>query len=280
MLALSYGKLVRIAPNHVSIADDSAIQPVYGHGNGFLESDYYDAFVFIQRSLFNTRNGAEHTRKRKTIAHTLYTKSISQFEEYMTSNLAAFTNSGTASLNAHMEGSTSLDALHWFNYLAFDIIADLVFWQPFRMVEKGKISLRSVKHQILQLPTPQLSKSSTVAAKTLQKWQLPESQHASTDCVDLLARLMEGKDETGAKLGRAELTAEALTQLIAGSDTTSKTSCALLYWVLKTPGVLEKLQAELDAALPVGTVVPQYIQVRDLKYMQCVINQTLQIHLT
>ena len=44
--------------------------------------------------------------------------------------------------------------------------------------------------------------------------------------VDLLARLMEGKDEAGSKLGRAELTAEALTQLIAGSDTTSNTCCA------------------------------------------------------
>lgn len=33
-----YGKMVRIQPNHVSIADDAAIQDVYGHGNGFLKS--------------------------------------------------------------------------------------------------------------------------------------------------------------------------------------------------------------------------------------------------
>jgi len=33
-----YGKLVRIQPNHVSIADESAIPSVYGHGNGFLKS--------------------------------------------------------------------------------------------------------------------------------------------------------------------------------------------------------------------------------------------------
>lgn len=33
-----YGKFVRIAPNHVSIADDAAIQIIYGHGNGFLKS--------------------------------------------------------------------------------------------------------------------------------------------------------------------------------------------------------------------------------------------------
>ena len=33
-----YGKLVRIQPDHVSIADESAIQAVYGHGNGFLKA--------------------------------------------------------------------------------------------------------------------------------------------------------------------------------------------------------------------------------------------------
>ena len=33
-----YGKLVRIQPNHVSIADDGAINTIYGHGNGFLKS--------------------------------------------------------------------------------------------------------------------------------------------------------------------------------------------------------------------------------------------------
>lgn len=85
-----------------------------------------------------------------------------------------------------------------------------------------------------------------------------------SDRVDLLARLMEGKDENGEKLGRAELTAEALTQLIAGSDTTSNTSCAILFWVLKTPGVFEKLQKELDEAIPEGVDVPSFETVKDL----------------
>jgi benzoate 4-monooxygenase len=70
--------------------------------------------------------------------------------------------------------------------------------------------------------------------------------------------------------------------LIAGSDTTSNTSCAILYWVCKTPGVLEKLQKELDAAIPegIGMDVPTFEMVKDLKYMQNVINETLRIHST
>lgn len=101
-----------------------------------------------------------------------------------------------------------------------------------------------------------------------------------SDRVDLLARLMEGRDETGNKLGREELTAEALTQLIAGSDTTSNTSCALLYHCLTKPNVVKKLQAELDAALPDINAVPTFASVRDLPYLDAVIKETMRIHST
>lgn len=92
-------------------------------------SEYYDAFVSIQRGLFNTRDRAEHTRKRKTISHTFSAKSINQFEQYMTSNLLELTNQWDRMSDTATKGGQSyavMDCLHWFNYLAFDIIGDLV----------------------------------------------------------------------------------------------------------------------------------------------------------
>lgn len=92
-------------------------------------SEYYDAFVSIQRGLFNTRDRAEHTRKRKTVSHTFSQKSIGQFEQYMTYNLQELVKqwdrlSDTAISSA--QPWAEMDCLHWFNYLAFDIIGDLV----------------------------------------------------------------------------------------------------------------------------------------------------------
>lgn len=94
--------------------------------------------------------------------------------------------------------------------------------------------------------------------------RLDAPDHENGGRKDLLSRLMEGRDETGEKLGRAELTAEALTQLIAGSDTTSNTSCAGLYWILKTPGVMERLEQELDKAVSDDVVVPDFELVKDI----------------
>lgn len=44
-----HGTLVRIAPKHVSVADDAAIQTIYGHGNGFLKA-YVPAVAETLRS--------------------------------------------------------------------------------------------------------------------------------------------------------------------------------------------------------------------------------------
>ncbi|EJC99221.1 cytochrome P450 monooxygenase pc-bph [Fomitiporia mediterranea MF3/22] len=102
-----------------------------------------------------------------------------------------------------------------------------------------------------------------------------------TDRTDLLSKLQEGKDDEGRPMGREELTAEALTQLIAGSDTTSNSSCAITYHLAHNPHVLKRLQQELDTALageddPVAT----FQQVKSLPYLDAVINEVLRIHST
>ncbi|KKY13394.1 putative benzoate 4-monooxygenase [Diplodia seriata] len=309
------GKFVRIQPHHVSIADVDAIPLIYGHGNGFLKSEYYDAFVSIQRGLFNTRDRAEHSRKRKTVAHTFSAKSIGQFEQYMHGNLELLVKQWDRLTN-EAGGYAHMDALNWFNYLAFDIIGDLAFGAPFGMLEKGQdfaevrespdappksapaievLNRRGevsaaigcmpwIKPWAKYFPDPFFSKGveavENLAGIAVARVKQRLDNADKVDRVDLLARLMEGKDETGEKLGRQELTAEALTQLIAGSDTTSNTSCALLYHCLRNPHVVAKLQRELDAAIPNIDTVPEFSMVKDLPYLDAVIKETMRIHST
>lgn len=286
-----------------------------------LCSDFYDAFVSIQRGLFNTRNRAEHTRKRKIVAHTFSLKHITQFEPYVRANLELFVKQwdtliGRNAGNPGGKPTAHIDCLNWFNYLAFDIIGDLAFGAPFGMLRRGEdiaevraspnappiyapaieilnrrgeVSaalgcLPGLKRYAAYLPDPFFSRglqavqklAGIAIARVAGRLENPPP----ADRKDLLARLMEGKDDKGEPMGREELTAEALTQLIAGSDTTSNSSCALLYHVARTPGVLGKLQKEMDGAVPDGVDVPEYEMVRDLPYLQCVLNEALRYHST
>lgn len=215
-------------------------------------------------------------------------------------------------------GYASLDALNWFNYLAFDIIGDLAFGAPFGMLEKGKDIAEMRKSpndppkyvaavEVLNrrgevsatlgcmpslIPFAKyipdrfftegiraVENLAGIAIARVNERLKPEVA-ANNTRVDLLARLMEGKDHTGNTLGRQELTAEALTQLIAGSDTTSNTACAILYWCLRTPGVVPKLQKALDDGIPQGIDVPTHAMVKDIPYLQWVIWETMRIHST
>ncbi|KAH7311626.1 putative benzoate 4-monooxygenase cytochrome P450 [Stachybotrys elegans] len=311
------GKVVRLQPNHVSIADDSAIQEIYGHGNGFLKADFYDAFVSIRRGLFNTRDRAEHTRKRKLVSHTFAARSITQFEPFIHHNLELFVQRLDELIRESATGTAArLDCLPWFNFLAFDIIGDLAFGAPFGMLRnaadiaevraspdsppiyasaieilnrRGDVSatlgiMPWLKPYARYLPDPFFSRglhavqnlAGIAIARVKSRLENPPPEERK----DLLARLMEGRDEKGDPLGQEELTAEALTQLIAGSDTTSNSSCALLYHAVRTPGVMAKLQAELDAAIPADVAIPSYAHVRDLPYLANVINEALRHHST
>ncbi|KAF4120851.1 benzoate 4-monooxygenase [Geosmithia morbida] len=313
-----HGRVMRIQPNHISINDDKAISIIYGHGNGFLKAEFYDAFVSIQRGLFNTRSRPEHSRKRKIVSHTFSVKSVGQFEPYMHTNLERFASQWDklASQSLREEGYARVDCLNWFNYLAFDVIGDLAFGSPFGMLDagadvaevrgspdsppifapaveilnrRGEVSatlgcLPQLKPYARWLPDPFFSQGlaavSDLAGIAIARVRNRLESPPPPERKDLLARLMEGRDEKGELLCREELTAEALTQLIAGSDTTSNSSCALLYHAVRTSGVIEKLRQELDAAIPADTTVPTYDMIKDLPYLQNVINETLRYHST
>jgi benzoate 4-monooxygenase len=335
-----YGTFVRLAPNHVSIADPDALQIVYAHGNGSLKSDFYDAFVSIHRGLFNTRDRADHARKRKIVSHVFSQKNVLEFEPSVRLYVAQFMNqwdrlfdqalksqSGTEGEGGWFGkgGRLWLDCLPWYNYLAFDIIGDLAFGSPFGMILNAKdsapvaVSQKDVmdsygsqnESAYVDIPAVQIlndrgefSASMGVLPPAWRSWvrllpwyrkggmavknlaglaiaAVAKRFTAPTDRVDLLSKLQEGRDDEGNIMGREELTAEALTQLIAGSDTTSNSSCAITYYLAANPPVQHKLQKELDDALgSEDEYVSTYEQVKRLPYLEAVINEALRIHST
>jgi len=336
-----YGTFLRIAPNHLSIADPDAIQIVYAHGNGSLKADFYDAFVSIQRGLFNTRSRPEHARKRKIVSHIFSQKSVLEFEPHVRLHvrnlcsqwdrlceLGAKGLEGTEGEGGWKgrNGRLWLDCLPWYNYLAFDIIGDLAFGAPFGMLQAcadaapvavsqkaamDAYGTTTTKTEVEYFPAVRVLNDRGEYSASMgvlpPRWRpfakkLPwfargnqavqrlagiavaavaKRLNTPTDRNDLLAKLQDGKDDEGNPMSKPELTAEALTQLIAGSDTTSNSSCAITYHLAHNPQVQQKLQKELDDALgsdddPVAT----FEQVKRLPYLDAVINEALRVHST
>ena len=267
----------------MSISDPDALQVVYAHGSGTLKSDYYDAFALIHPGIFDTRDRADHARKRKIVSHVFSPKSVLEFEPYIRLHVGELltqwdklAEGGKKGLSGEdgdggwfgRDGWVWFDCLPWYNYLSFDIIGDLAFGSPFGMLKAGKDIAPVVKSQTDAMVTYGNEKAEVeveyfpairimgegadhaASMGVLPRWVRPlwmifhpwyreggtamanafgiviaavsKRLKHPTDRVDILSKLLEGKDSEGKRMGREELTAEAGTLLGAGSDTTSR----------------------------------------------------------
>lgn len=69
-----------------------------------------------------------------------------------------------------------------------------------------------------------------------------------------------------------------LTNTVAGSHPTAYTLTAIVYYVLRTPGVYSRLNRELDESQMKKTLPISWEAARKLQYMEAVVRETIRIH--
>ncbi|MGX1194569.1 bifunctional cytochrome P450/NADPH--P450 reductase [Metabacillus sp. SLBN-84] len=93
---------------------------------------------------------------------------------------------------------------------------------------------------------------------------------------DLLSHMLKGTDpETGETLDDENIRYQIITFLIAGHETTSGLLSFTVYFLMNHPDVLKKAQQEVDEVL--GSDIPDYKQVKKLKYVRMVLNESLRL---
>jgi cytochrome P450 len=95
-----------------------------------------------------------------------------------------------------------------------------------------------------------------------------------SDRTDVLSVLLNARDEQGEGLTNQELRDELMTLLVAGHETTATALTAALYWLHRTPAVLESLRRELQSQ-------PAPLDPADLlrlPYLSAVCQEALRIH--
>ncbi|PLS07307.1 cytochrome P450 [Neobacillus cucumis] len=98
----------------------------------------------------------------------------------------------------------------------------------------------------------------------------------SHEAEDLLSRMLICADPvTGEKLSDENIRYQIITFLIAGHETTSGLLSFALYYLMKHPEVLAKAYEEVDQVLT--SPIPTYQQVRQLKYIRMILNESLRL---
>lgn len=171
------------------------------------------------------------------------------------------------------------------------LLAPLARWIPDTYVQRGlqgtdtlsQIAQRCVKHRL-------------------------ESGAAGRrgDLLDRLIDDMRAKQDGEEGVSEADVVTDAMLLLTAGSDTTANSTAAILYWVYRTPQVLQTLRNELESAfksdpdsiaissdVPIipddemreelaadALRIPLHDQVKNLKYLNATIDEGLRMFAT
>jgi len=92
---------------------------------------------------------------------------------------------------------------------------------------------------------------------------------------DVLALLMEARDEAGAPMSDEELRDELVTLLVAGHETTATALSWALRWISATPGLTERLVDEIATASEGSRLVPE--RVAKLPLLDATVRETLRL---
>ncbi|KAI9667990.1 MAG: hypothetical protein M1821_000810 [Bathelium mastoideum] len=127
-----YGPIVRTAPNELSFIEPSALRTIYAERKKSCPEfrKNYDTFNEtrnqISKSIFLAGH-EDHTRMRKVINPAFSDRALRNQEpriQHIVQNLIT-------KLEEQSTKDSVIDINRWYNYLAFDIIADTTFGEPF-----------------------------------------------------------------------------------------------------------------------------------------------------
>ena len=95
---------------------------------------------------------------------------------------------------------------------------------------------------------------------------------------DMIQLMMESREKDDGGLTIDEMTYQAFVFLLGGYDTTSSYLCFVAHQIAVMPEVQAKLRAEIEEVLRKTDGKPTYEAIKDMQYMEAVLNETLRLY--
>ncbi|KAI1938779.1 hypothetical protein LOZ57_006325 [Ophidiomyces ophidiicola] len=283
-----YGPFVRVAPNFLSINTAQGLHDIYGHGKKVKKGDFYNSFPAI-KGVYNTHNVIDkyvHGRKRRVLSQAFSENALKGMEDVMLVNIRQFCaimGGDEPSLDAGAKtekGHVVRNMANWFGYLAYDVMGELCFGKSFGMlIERGKreviglVDRAAYRHYVCGLWMPLdrwhldqifIRKLTNDRWNFIQKSRVEATQRAKERTQagheakkDFFYYLLNAKDpETGRVMSTPELWGESNVLMIAGSDTTSTSLAATIFYLVRNDQALAKVRKEIrDAFTEVEEII-------------------------
>lgn len=316
-LHAQHGQVVRIAPHEYSINDPGALNIVYGRRSQFNKSNFYAASELPGHpNLFSQRDPIQHDRDRRkyNFAFTMRATAITTYEKYIDECIGMLRKR----LQESAESQKVIDMAWWLHCFSFDVIGAILFSKRFGFLDNGQDISRLIEtihgnafyatvfgifHELYPLVfrvkaiLSQLGLISSSGQAFMQTFatgllneRMNELANASTAGQDpsgddnrpkdFLTKYLKKHFSGPNAFTRSDILNGLGANINAGSDTTSITISAVLYFLHRNPATLQALRTEIDNAHDAGLLShpATFKEVQSLPYLQEVIKESLRLH--
>ncbi|KAK7424579.1 hypothetical protein QQZ08_008589 [Neonectria magnoliae] len=292
-----YGKVVRLAPNLLSIADPAEINQIYGIGTKFYKSQFYslstaydeeglvpDTFVLTDKAL--------HTRMKRNASNAYSTNGLVQMESWIDPVTERLLN------KFHLQAGKPIDIAGILKDYAMDAVFAVTFGRDFNYIEKGDVLkmygiLETVSdymaifgqipwiHKFL-LGQPFVAGlvfgegggEKEMLQLAMSEIESAKKQQSEDGPLTFLQRLLLNQAKDPSSINDREIMTHAFGNIAAGSDTTAIALRSILYHILKHRSVYDKLYEEFR-----GLEIPvKFTEANKLAYFNAVVQEALRLH--
>ncbi|KAF2096181.1 cytochrome P450 [Rhizodiscina lignyota] len=295
-----YGKLVRLGPRYVSVADPAAIPIIYGTRPVWIKADSYHPLMSINKgkvmpSIVSTVSEDYFTKLRKGVGNAFATYTLLDYEKYLEES-----SEEVLDVFRKKQGAR-FDMIPWLFFYTMDAMSRIAFSETPAFVSSGTDvgnsmaaissrfeywakwaalpALEKLIHKNL-LVRMAASKGSPLAEMAASKIRARKTATQPLAQKDLLAKFMDAAEKHPDTISSDSVLSLVISTIAAGGDTTAVTLSATIYYLLKNPSTYDKVMEELKAAAAAGKLSdsPLWNEVNVLPYLDAVLKETLRCY--
>ncbi|KAE9991893.1 hypothetical protein EG327_010680 [Venturia inaequalis] len=301
-LKKEYGNAVRVGPNTILLSEQGQFDKILGFKEDFAKSDSMKVWTFVQdgkpvRSIAAMQDKKAHANLKRPVVSIYSMSNMITFEPIVDDTIRYFLKRLDETFMSGSNTGKSCDIDNWVQYFAFDVVGEFTLSSRFGFLEQGH-DIENMLHDLdaqfsyngciqtmpildkllkknpiyMYLKSP--NNKFILKARSLIHSRL--SREKQTGRPDLMDRFLEAQQKHPGIVTNQILGNYVATNFIAGSDTTAIVLRAILYYAIRTPGVLAKLREELDSS---GTTYPvPYKIAQHLPYLDATIREAMRMH--
>ncbi|KAI0869988.1 cytochrome P450 [Hypoxylon argillaceum] len=282
-----YGPIIRTGPEELTIIDPAVPPAVDGPGSTCTKAVWYD-FLLPEIALNTTRSVKEHDARRRVWDRGFSTKALDAYE----GRIVEYAELLASRIEGLAKEQKPVNVSDWFYWFTFDVMGEFAFARSFSMLqdEQWHFAVTLLRKAMSLLgpfsPVPWIAQIAFYITPwmfvvrdwlSMMDWckdRMGERIKAKVDRPDVSHWLIDASLKRGSlEADREWLNGDAVTIIIAGSDTIAPTLVFALYELSNHP----EYQSQLLSALK-GIDIYDRNQLRTCTLLTAIIDETLRLH--